>query len=173
VSRLYEFDLNLCIRFNRISAYRSVESLFRLISRLGDGLFWYSLMLALPLIHGKPGWVATAHMLVAALPSLLIYRYLKRKTSRQRPCAVNPRIRQSTAPLDQFSFPSGHTLHAVCFTTVVYGHFPGTIWLLAPFSLLVALSRPILGLHYPSDVLAGAAIGMLVASLSRLVIPVS
>lgn len=173
MNRLYEFDLTLCIRFNRISTYRSVELLLRLISRLGNGVFWYSLMLTLPLVYGQQGWVATAHMLTAALASLLIYRYLKRKTSRQRPCAVNPRIRQTTAPLDQFSFPSGHTLHAVCFTAVVYGYFPGTIWLLAPFSLLVALSRPILGLHYPSDVLAGAAIGMLVADLSWHVIPFS
>jgi undecaprenyl-diphosphatase len=69
--------------------------------------------------------------------------------------------------LDQFSFPSGHTLHSVAFTLVVYYHFPGSVWLLTPFTLLVAISRPLLGLHYPSDVLAGAAIGATIALCSQ------
>jgi len=125
VNRLQEFDVNLCIQFNRISAYRLAELFFRIISRLGNGVFWFSLMLALPLVYGPPGWISTAQMMVAALPALLIYRHLKKKTSRPRPCAVHPRVRQMTASLDQFSFPSGHTLHAVCFTFIACSHFPG------------------------------------------------
>jgi hypothetical protein len=66
-------------------------------------------------------------------------------------------------PLDQFSFPSGHTLHAVSFATVACAHFPELAPLLLPFALLVAASRPSLGPHYPSDVLAGASIGLALA----------
>jgi len=66
------------------------------------------------------------------------------------------------------SFPSGHTLHAVCFTTVICGHIPASGWLLGPFAALVALSRPVLGLHYPSDVLAGAALGGAIAAATWL-----
>jgi undecaprenyl-diphosphatase len=69
-------------------------------------------------------------------------------------------------PLDRYSFPSGHTLHAVSFTMVLCGYFPVMIWVLLPFTLLVALSRMILGLHYPSDVLAGAFIGAMLALVS-------
>ncbi|MEK7737966.1 MAG: phosphatase PAP2 family protein, partial [Pseudomonadota bacterium] len=65
----------------------------------------------------------------------------------------------------RFSFPSGHTLHAVSFTLVASAAYPvlaPSLWL---YTALVALSRPVLGLHYPSDVLAGAAIGALLAQL--------
>lgn len=51
-------------------------------------------------------------------------------------------------------------------TLVVLAYYPGLFWLLVPFSMLVAASRVVLGLHYPSDVLAGAAIGAAVASAS-------
>jgi undecaprenyl-diphosphatase len=167
MNRLQQLDLDLCIGFNRISTYRYISAFFSLVSRLGDGVFWYSLMLVLPLVYGLNGLVITFHMLSAAIPALLIYRLLKAKTLRPRPCAVTPAVKQQTHTLDQFSFPSGHTLHAVSFTIIVGGHLPMTSWLLAPFALLIAVSRPILGLHYPSDVLAGAAIGTAIAALSQ------
>jgi undecaprenyl-diphosphatase len=167
MNRLQQLDLDLCIGFNRISTYRYISAFFSLVSRLGDGVFWYSLMLVLPLVYGLNGLVITFHMLSAAIPALLIYRLLKAKTLRPRPCAVTPAVKQQTHTLDQFSFPSGHTLHAVSFTIIVGGHLPMTFWLLAPFALLIAVSRPILGLHYPSDVLAGAAIGTSIAALSQ------
>jgi len=166
MNRLHQLDLDLCIQFNRISTCRTLELFFRAVSRMGNGVFWYSLMLILPALYGETGWQASLHMAVAGVPALLIYKYLKKKTSRQRPCKVHPRVRQKTATLDQFSFPSGHTLHAVNFTLVGSAYLPELAGVLAWFTALVALSRPVLGLHYPSDVLAGAAIGTLVAVLA-------
>ncbi len=166
MNRWYQLDLNLCIGFNRLSAYRIPELFFRFISRMGNGVFWYSLILILPSLYGEPGWQAALHMLLAGLPALLVYKVLKKTTSRQRPCNLHPRVRQKTASLDQFSFPSGHTLHAVNFTLVCSAYLPELAAPLASFSALVALSRPVLGLHYPSDVLAGAAIGTVMALLS-------
>ena len=64
--------------------------------------------------------------------------------------------------LDKFSFPSGHTLHAVAFAVVFSWHFPLYGVALIPMVVLIAVSRVALGLHYPSDVAAGAAIGALV-----------
>lgn len=166
MNKLQQLDLDLCISCNRISSYQLVSRFLSFVSRLGDGVFWYSLMLILPLIYGTQGLLISFHMLSAAVPALLLYKFLKKKTLRPRPCAVTPAVRQQTHTLDQFSFPSGHTLHAVSFTLIVAGHLPYTIWVLAPFTLLVAASRPILGLHYPSDVLAGCLIGASIASLS-------
>ena len=104
--------------------------------------------------------VNSEHMLLAAIPALAIYKYLKKTTSRPRPCKVHPHVTQKTASLDQFSFPSGHTLHAVCFTVQMAAHYPTLGWVLIPLTLTIAGSRVVLGLHYPTDVLAGAAIGL-------------
>ena len=159
-----KWDLVLCLSCNRLGRFRPLTGLLRVCSRLGDGVFWYSLMAVLPLYHGGQGLRASLHMLLVAVVGLALYKWLKTRTVRPRPCAVSQHITQHTVALDQFSFPSGHTLHAVCFSAVVIAYFPELAWLVLPFTLLVAVSRPVLGLHYPSDVLAGGALGYLLAA---------
>jgi undecaprenyl-diphosphatase len=161
--RISELDLALCVRMNRISQFRFWCTLFRAVSRLGDGVFWYGLMALLPLAYGAAAWPTVARMAVAGVAGLAIYRWLKLRTSRPRPFQVYAAIRAAAPALDRFSFPSGHTLHAVSFSLVAAAGFPDLAPLLFPFAVLVAASRPILGLHYPSDVLAGALLGTAVA----------
>lgn len=158
-------DLALCLRFNRASRWRASRSFFRAVSRLGDGLFWYALMPALLAAYGSEAGIAVLRMLLVGVAGAAIYKWLKGATSRPRPYQVYPDIVAAAAPLDQFSFPSGHTLHAVSFSLVACAHFPQLSFLLFPFAALIAASRPILGLHYPSDVLAGAAIGAALAGI--------
>ena len=160
------WEITLCLRFNRASHYKIIRNSFKAISRLGDGVFWYSLMALLMVTYGKSALLPVLHMTLAGLACTLIYKWLKAKTLRPRPYQMNHNILLGTNPLDQFSFPSGHTLHAVAFTIVVLAYYPAMVWLVVPFTALVALSRLILGLHYPTDVLAGALIGTLVASAS-------
>jgi undecaprenyl-diphosphatase len=105
-------------------------------------------------------------MIAVGLIGTVIYKFIKGKTLRPRPFNVYPAIVCAGKTLDQFSFPSGHTLHAAAFSIVVLAYYPGLFWLVVPFAVLVALSRPILGLHYPSDVLAGAALGAVIAGIS-------
>jgi len=163
IERLRLWDSALCIRFNGAVRIAPVRGLFRVVSRLGDGVFWYSLMLALLATGGTSAWRAVARMVVTGIVCTLIYKWLKSKTSRPRPFAVETAVRAGADPLDPFSFPSGHTLHAVAFSIVAIAFYPMLAWLLVPFTLLVAASRVILGLHYPSDVLAGAGLGALIA----------
>jgi undecaprenyl-diphosphatase len=160
---LLEWDRRWTRRLNASVGIAPVRFLLRLASRLGDGVFWYSLMFALSVTQGLPGLEVAVRMLAAGMLGLVVYKLLKARTSRPRPYKVLGDIRAGIAQLDAFSFPSGHTLHAVAFTVVAVSYFPALAWVLVPFTALVAISRVVLGLHYPSDVLAGAAIGAGVA----------
>lgn len=158
------FDLRsgewrLCIACNRWGGRQAIVCFFRVISRLGDGIAWYTLMLALMAVAGMRGVQAVLHMAVVGTIAALLYRALKRWTRRPRPFRMHAGIVAHIAPLDEFSFPSGHTLHAASFTVIALTWFPVLASLLLPFTVLVALSRVVLGLHYPSDVLAATLIG--------------
>lgn len=170
-NRLAASDCGWCLRANRIGARHWIRGYFSVVSRLGDGVFWYLLMAALVLTDGVRGLTASAHMAATGVVALLMYKGLKRWTRRPRPFASDLRIRAWIAPLDEFSFPSGHTLHAVSFTLVAVAYYPALAWLLAPFAISVAASRVVLGLHYPSDVLAATAIGTALALLSVAMVP--
>jgi len=158
-------DARLCVLANRWGDRRAVGAFFTAISRLGDGVFWYALMAAL-LLDGLRGLHAALHMAATGLVALLLYRVLKRYTRRPRPFRTCPGVIAHLPPLDEFSFPSGHTLQAVGFTIVALAWYPALAPLLLPFTALVAASRVILGLHYPSDVLAALAIGGGLGALS-------
>lgn len=159
-------DRFLCLRTNDWCAHAGVLRVFAATSRLGDGVAWYVLMAAMVLIDGIDGLRASVHMAATGAIALFLYKGLKHWTRRPRPYAADVRIRAWIAPLDEFSFPSGHTLHAVSFTIVALAYYPQLAWLLLPFTAMVALSRVVLGLHWPSDVLAATVIGSGLAGLS-------
>jgi undecaprenyl-diphosphatase len=156
--RCDSLEQSLCLRINRASRYPPVRRFFTVISRLGDGVFWYLLIFAFAVGSAQGAQIAV-QMAMAGLFSLVLYRQLKHRLVRERPYVSHAGIRLGTAPLDRYSFPSGHTLHAVCFTTIACSHVPGLLPLLLPFTCLVAASRVVLGLHYPTDVAAGAGLG--------------
>ncbi|WP_297902634.1 phosphatase PAP2 family protein [Metallibacterium sp.] len=156
--------LRLCLRANRWGARRVVGALFRMVSRLGDGVFWYVLMAVLSVFGGERGLRATVEMAATGLLALTLYRLLKHWTQRPRPFRSVDGIVAHVPPLDEFSFPSGHTLQAVSFSLIACAWFPMLTPLLLVFTLLVAASRIVLGLHYPSDVLAASAIGLVLGS---------
>ena len=158
-----ELEVDLCRRCNRVRRSAPLGLLFVTASRLGNGVFWYGLMAVLPLVYGDRGLGLSLQMLACGAVGLAVYKLLKNRLVRERPYVWHPEIGCGAPPLDRFSFPSGHTLHAVCFSTVALAGLPELAWLLLPFTALVAASRVVLGLHYPTDVLAGAAIGYVIA----------
>ena len=86
-------DAGWCLRANRWGEWRGVRHFFAVVSRLGDGVFWYALMGALVLLDGLDGLVAAAHMAATGGAALLLYRRLKHWTRRPRPFAADLRIR--------------------------------------------------------------------------------
>jgi undecaprenyl-diphosphatase len=122
-----------------------------------------AILLCIDQIHAL---LPVLHMATAGLVGTIIYKWLKAKTLRSRPFNIYQQISLRSIPLDQFSFPSGHTLHAVIFTLVAIHYYPMLSIGLIPFTVLIGLSRPILGLHYPSDVLVGALVGIFISLIS-------
>ncbi len=163
---LLRWDHALCIQLNRGLRYATLLYVFRAVSWLGNGIFWYVLMLSLLVRYRGEALQPVLHMMFVGTVGLLSYKMIKRGTLRPRPYQAINAIAAGAPTLDKFSFPSGHTLHAVGFTLVACSHYPRLAVILVPFTLLTAASRVVLGLHYPSDVLAGAAIGILVAAAS-------
>ncbi|MGA0586570.1 phosphatase PAP2 family protein [Dyella sp. KRB-257] len=167
----FAIDRRMCVAANRWGARRAVGVFFGIVSRLGDGVFWYALMLTLALFDGRRGMLAAAHMALTGLAALALYRWLKRWTKRPRPFRVYAGVIAHVPPLDEFSFPSGHTLQAVGFTVVALAWYPLLAPLLLGFTALVAASRVVLGLHYPSDVLAAIGIGSTLGALALWLMP--
>lgn len=163
---LQALDPRLCQLASRWAARRGVHRFFGIVSRLGDGWFWYGLMIALAALGGTRGMVAALHMSVTGFVAWLLYRTLKLHTRRLRPFRAHPDVTARAAALDEYSFPSGHTLHAVSFTIVAVTWFPFLALPLIVFTVLVAMSRVVLGLHYPTDVLAGVLIGTALGAAS-------
>ena len=158
-ARIDAAEYGLCRRLNRGAAHGGLRNTFRVASRLGDGVIWYAMLALLPILYGRSAVKPAIVMAVTGMAGVLLYKVLKKVCVRERPFITHTSISLAMAPLDRYSFPSGHTLHAVSFTWQAVVQFPELSWVLIPLATLIAASRVVLGLHYPTDVLAGAAIG--------------
>ena len=156
-------EIAVTLRVNRFSRVRPVSSLFRIVSRLGDGVAWYAAFAVMLVVGGRGAIGPVLQTAATALLGVLLYRWLKESLVRERPFVTHGSIRCATPPLDRYSFPSGHTLHAALLSVFFLVYLPALGIALLPFALLVAASRVVLGLHYPTDVAAGAVIGTLLA----------
>jgi undecaprenyl-diphosphatase len=161
-SLLQRFDAaeyRFCRRLNQGVQKRPVRLFFMAASRLGDGVIWYAIMIALPFLYGERGLKVGLIMLATGAAGLAVYKFLKRTFVRERPFIRHAGISLAGAPLDRYSFPSGHTLHAVAFAWQLCAAFPELGIAVVPLALSIAASRVVLGLHYPTDVLVGALLG--------------
>ena len=159
VDYLDQFELDLCLRVNALSRRELVRRFFSVVSRLGDYPAWLALGIAVAIRQEAGGLDFGLTAIATGVGGVLVYKGLKERLVRERPYVRHGEIVCGTAPLDRYSFPSGHTLHAVSFTILYGAYDPALLVVMLPFAVLVAASRIILGLHYPSDVIVGAAIG--------------
>jgi len=170
IARIDAAEYSLCRQLNRGASQPLARLMFQVASRLGDGVIWYVLILALPLFYGPVAVKPAIVMALTGALGVLLYKLLKRVFVRERPFITHSSIALAGAPLDRYSFPSGHTLHAVSFAWQASAHFPELTWVLVPLAALIAGSRVVLGLHYPTDVLVGGLIG---ASLAEFALSLS
>lgn len=143
------------------------------LSKSGDGGFYILVCLALWwLSNNEQQQLLPVTILVGFAIERPIYLLAKNRFARIRPCdflVTNAYI----VPSDKFSLPSGHSAAAFLVAIILSHFFPEYIWLLLSWAAGVAISRVILGVHFPADIIIGAIIGSVCGLFTlALVVPV-
>ena len=132
-----------------------------LISRLGDkGFIWIAAALLLVLFP-RTRRLGVAVAAALAIEIFLCSGLIKPLAARICPCEINTGIQMLVARPTDYSFPSGHTAASFAAASALY--FRRSRWWLPAglLAALIALSRLYLYVHFPTDVLGGAALGIL------------
>lgn len=152
-------DHRVMRRMNRWQAPRWIRFWMLAATRMGDGWLWYSLGAILLAFGGAHGTRAVGAAGSAAMVGVVVFKVLKKISHRPRPCQLEEHCWAKVLPPDQFSFPSGHTMTAFSIALVVSYYYPSLEGALFFLALSIAVSRIVLGMHFLSDVLAGAFLG--------------
>jgi undecaprenyl-diphosphatase len=152
-------DHNLMRLANNWVAPRWVRMYAVGATRGGDGWLWCAVGLAIFFWGGDEKVAALSGAGLASVTSVLLFIGVKRFTGRPRPCHIEPHCWAKLLPPDQFSFPSGHTMTAFAVAVPLSLTYPPLAIALLFCALSIAVSRILLGMHFLSDVVAGALIG--------------
>ncbi len=137
-----------------------VAKVSRWISRLGDGVYYLIFGLALlwlEPVHSKAFFQCALLGFAFELP---LYLILKNSIKRQRPNDVIQEFVAYLVPSDKFSFPSGHTAAAFVMATMITCFYPPYSLLAYFIAAMIGSSRVLLGVHFPTDILAGMVLGL-------------
>ncbi|MGH9585117.1 MAG: phosphatase PAP2 family protein [Bryobacteraceae bacterium] len=160
-------DHKLMRRVNKWPAPKWVRLCAIAATRAGDGWLWYLVSLFILLFGGAGRLTAVAAAGTAALVGVGLFLLLKKVSGRKRPCEIEPHCWATLLPPDRFSFPSGHAITAFSVAVALGAFYPVLLPLLLFFALCIAASRILLGMHFLSDVVAGALIGTALALASH------
>jgi undecaprenyl-diphosphatase len=153
-------DHRVMRRMNRWRAPRWIRFWMIAATRMGDGWLWYGLGAMVLIFGGEQRYAATAAATSAGVAGVLVFKVIKLVSQRPRPCQFEPHCWSKVLPPDKFSFPSGHTMTAFSIALVVSYFYPGLEAPLFFLALSIGVSRVVLGMHFLSDVLAGAVLGV-------------
>jgi undecaprenyl-diphosphatase len=157
-------DQRLMRRVNRWPAPGWVRLWMLAATRGGDGWLWYALGAVILAFGGSDRFRAIGAATLSTGAGIALFLRLKRLAGRRRPCAFGePHCWARLLPPDQFSFPSGHTITAFAVALSLSLFYPGLAFGLLFCAVSVAASRILLGMHFLSDVVAGAALGCVLA----------
>lgn len=162
IAGLGKLDAYLFYKLNKLGHKSLLFKISFILSKSADG-FWYFLTVPFLLFDHNSGVQLIKSLAVSYVIYFPIYYGLKNNLKRPRPFQKLEDINNLIAVPDKFSFPSGHTACAFIFSVIISSFHNELALYLYTWSTLVGLGRVSLGVHYPSDVLAGAIIGTLCA----------
>jgi undecaprenyl-diphosphatase len=160
---LYSIDLSVFYFFNHTLSAGFLDKFFSTITNVGNWYIAYAILLGISFLKGgTKGKIAAVLVIILILFSDQTgYHILKEMIQRLRPCNV---LTDAITPLGctgSYSFPSNHALNNFAAATFYCRLYPGLKWILFITATLISISRVYLGLHYPSDILGGAVIGII------------
>ncbi|GAB5466507.1 MAG: hypothetical protein Kapaf2KO_19430 [Candidatus Kapaibacteriales bacterium] len=149
-----------------------LEKLMILLSRSGDGYLYFLFGMVVMLVDLDLGLTLSYVALTAFAIQIPVQKLLKKTLKRERPFSSGNGINRLILPPDLYSFPSGHTAGAAVMavvTPIVFGANLMGVYaalILALWAVGVGISRIYNGVHYTSDVIAGAVLGIISALIS-------
>jgi undecaprenyl-diphosphatase len=139
------------------------------MSKTGDGHLYLVLGVMLWWLEPKNGALFLYSGLLAYMLEIPVYLLLKNSLKRERPCLHMSEFRAHIVPSDKFSLPSGHTAAAFLMASLIAHFYPNLGAVAYMWAFCIGCSRVLLGVHYPSDILAGALLGMTIFGMSLLI----
>lgn len=158
------FDDYILDLFNKRISTHVLDEFFTRFTN-SAGVIFTSLLIAALIIFPKSwglnklGW----NMALTIGILTLIVHIIKIIAKRIRPYMILEELNTFGIELPDYSFPSGHTATAVAICVVVSRYFPILLIPLIIYAILIGISRMYLGVHYPTDVVMGAILGLLVS----------
>lgn len=156
---IHKYDVFMFTWLSNARMHSTLTKISRYLSKTGDGQLYLVIIGLLYWDEGLESPFLQA-VLLAFLIERPIYFVLKNGLKRNRPQAALPNFRSTITPSDKFSFPSGHTSAAFMMATLLGFYLPSLIILLYCWAALVGFSRVVLGVHFPTDTLVGAVLGI-------------
>lgn len=159
---LYSIDLSVFYFFNHSISVPFLDKFFGIITNVNNWYIAYVILLGISWIKGgtKGKILVVGLILLIVVSDQLGHRILKEIFERIRPCNALSDVLTPLGCTGSYSFPSNHALNNFAAAMLIYKLFPKLKWIVFITASLIAISRVYLGLHYPSDIIAGALIGI-------------
>jgi len=170
INNLVELDTRFSSKIFYLNGRKTIDAIMRFSSFIGNGYFYPLIGLMIYFLAPFNRFTVILTVITAFLIELPIQKLVKITLKRKRPCQHISGIYNLVKLPDDFSFPSGHTAGACILTVILSYYYP---FLLIPgisFCILMGISRIYNGVHYVSDVLCGAGLGVICSYTSLLII---
>jgi undecaprenyl-diphosphatase len=168
---LYSLDLTIFYFFNHTISTGFLDKFFSIITDVTNWYITYLILAGIAFFKGgtKGKIVVITLIILIIITDQTGYRLLKEIIERIRPCNALPDANTPIGCAGGFSFPSNHALNNFAAAFFLIRFYPNYKWIFLITATLISISRIYLGVHYPSDVIGGAIIGIIFGYIFSLI----